>query len=53
MVSRFISKDANNGFNFKSHARLTKGQAMVRGRDAALKDGEILRKRREARKRNL
>ena len=49
MVSRFISKDSNS----KSAVRLTKGQAMVRGRDAALKDGEILRKRRESRKNRI
>ena len=49
MVSRFISKDSN----FKSAVRLTKGQAMVRGRDAALRDREILRKRREARKKRI
>ena len=50
MVSRFISKEVNSGFNSRIHTRLTKGQAMVRGRDAALKEMKILRKMREARK---
>lgn len=44
MVSRFISKQINSDLNFEIPGRLTKGQAMIRGRNAALKDKEILHK---------
>ncbi|MBQ8018277.1 MAG: hypothetical protein IJ258_09275 [Methanobrevibacter sp.] len=46
MVSRFISKGLNKSLNAQTPARLNKGQAMVRGRDAALKDREVLRRKR-------
>lgn len=46
MVSRFISKGVDVDFNSQIPNRLTKGQAMVRGRNAALKDREILREKR-------
>jgi len=45
MVSRFISKGVNKNLNTQTPARLNKGQAMVRGRDAALRDREVLRKK--------
>lgn len=50
MVSRFISKQVNSDLNYKAPKRLTKCQAMMRGRNAAIRDIELLRKRRKTSK---
>lgn len=47
MVSRFIVKDENISSNSPHSSRLNKGQAMLRGRNAAKKDAQRLRERRE------
>lgn len=49
MVSRFISKEVNNDLNSKNPTRLTKGQAMIRGRNAARNDSKILREKHRSR----
>ena len=47
MVSRFIVRNDYIEFNSRDSPRLNKGQAMLRGRRAAIKDTKNLRKRRE------
>ena len=47
MVSKFIVRNDDIGVNSKDSHRLNKGQAMLRGRRAAIKDAKHLRKRRE------
>lgn len=49
MVSRFISK-VNHDLDSKTPSHMTKGQAMLRGRNAALKDAETIRKMRKAKR---
>ena len=44
MVSRFVSKPKN--YYSEIPSRMTKYRAMKRGRDAALKDAEAIRKKR-------
>lgn len=47
MVSRFIVRNDDIGFNSRDSPRLNKGQAMLRGRKAAIKDAKHLRERRK------
>lgn len=47
MVSRFIVRNGDINHNSRDSSRLNKGQAMLRGRNAAIKDARRLRERRE------
>lgn len=47
MVSRFIVRDEDICSYSKGTSRLNKGQAMLRGRNAAIRDAKRLRERRE------
>lgn len=47
MVSRFIVRDENIYCNSNHSSRLNRGQAMLRGRNAAKKDARRLRERRK------
>lgn len=46
MVSRFIVRDENISSNSPYSSRLNRGQAMLRGRNAAKRDAKRLRERR-------
>lgn len=47
MVSRFIVRDNDIDYFSKGTSRLNKGQAMLRGCNAAIRDTKRLRERRE------
>ena len=52
MAFRFISK-VNYDLDSKTSSRMTKLQAMQRGRNAALKDEETIRQMRKAHKKDF
>lgn len=47
MISRFIVRNDDISCISRDSSRLNKGQAMLRGRNAAIKDAKRLRDRRE------
>ena len=47
MISKFIVRDEDIICNSRDSSRLNKGQAMLRGRNAAVKDSKIIRERRK------